>query len=61
MKAYFITLLRIFYKDLILELKSKDIINSMLFYALLIIVIFSFIISTGLKGYNEKITIIRRA
>lgn len=53
MKAYVLTLLRIFNKDLLLELRSKDIINSMLFYALLIIAIFSFIVSTGLKGYNE--------
>jgi heme exporter protein B len=53
MRAYFTTLIRIFYKDLVLELKSKDIINSMLFYALIIIVIFSFVITSGSKVYNE--------
>jgi heme exporter protein B len=45
--------MRIFHKDLILELKSKDIINSMLFYALIIIAIFSFVITSGSKVYNE--------
>lgn len=53
MRSYFTTLVRIFYKDLVLELKSKDIINSMLFYALIIIVIFSFVITSGSNIYYE--------
>jgi heme exporter protein B len=45
--------MRVFNKDLLLELKSKDIINSMLFYALIIIAIFSFVITSGAKAYTE--------
>jgi heme exporter protein B len=44
MLNYVKVIMNVVYKDFLMELKSKDITNSMLVYAILIVVIFSFII-----------------
>ncbi|BAI79688.1 heme exporter membrane protein [Deferribacter desulfuricans SSM1] len=53
MKRYFQVISKIVEKDLILELKSKEVINSMLVFSLLVVVIFSFIFEPGAEYKNE--------
>lgn len=47
MKKYFKTIYHIFEKDILLELKSKEVINSMLIFSLLTVIVFSFIFEPG--------------
>ncbi|MEF3254077.1 MAG: heme exporter protein CcmB [Deferribacterales bacterium] len=44
---YFKTIFNIVEKDIILELKAKEVINSMLIFALLVVIVFSFIFEPG--------------
>ncbi|MGA1862353.1 heme exporter protein CcmB [Deferribacter thermophilus] len=53
MKKYFTVISTIVEKDLILELKSKEVINSMLVFSLLVVVIFSFIFEPGAEYKDE--------
>jgi len=46
-KKYFKTIYHIFEKDILLELKSKEVINSMLIFSLLTVIVFSFIFEPG--------------
>ncbi|MCD8493035.1 MAG: hypothetical protein LRY51_14670 [Geovibrio sp.] len=43
--SYFNTVLCIFRKDILEEFKSKEVVNSMLVFSLLVVVVFSFILS----------------
>lgn len=47
MKKYFKTIYYIFEKDIMLEMKSKEVINSMLIFSLLTVIVFSFIFEPG--------------
>ncbi|MBC7196803.1 MAG: heme exporter protein CcmB, partial [Deferribacterales bacterium] len=47
MKKYFKTIYHIFEKDILLELKSIEVINSMLIFSLLTVIVFSFIFEPG--------------
>ncbi|MGB9731999.1 MULTISPECIES: heme exporter protein CcmB [Calditerrivibrio] len=53
MVRYFKTVYHIIEKDLLLELKSKEVINSMLIFALLVVVVFSFIFEPGAEYKND--------
>jgi len=53
MVKYFKTIYHIIEKDLLLELKSKEVINSMLIFALLVVVVFSFIFEPGAEYKND--------
>jgi heme exporter protein B len=46
-KKYFKTIYYIFEKDIMLEMKSKEVINSMLIFSLLTVIVFSFIFEPG--------------
>jgi heme exporter protein B len=46
-KKYFKTIYHIFEKDILLELKSIEVINSMLIFSLLTVIVFSFIFEPG--------------
>jgi heme exporter protein B len=45
--GYFRTIFNIIEKDILLELKTKEVINSMLIFALLVVIVFSFIFEPG--------------
>ncbi|MCX8084238.1 MAG: heme exporter protein CcmB [Calditerrivibrio sp.] len=47
MKKYFSTIFHIIEKDLLHEIRTKEVINSMLVFALLVVVVFSFIFEPG--------------
>lgn len=47
MIKYFKTIYYIFEKDILLEIKSKEVINSMLIFSLLTVIVFSFIFEPG--------------
>lgn len=53
MIRYFKTIFHIVEKDLLLELKTKEVINSMLVFALLVVVVFSFIFEPGAEYKND--------
>jgi heme exporter protein B len=53
MGRYFKTVFNIVEKDLILELRAKEVINSMLIFALLVVVVFSFIFEPGAEYKND--------
>ncbi|MGA1845504.1 heme exporter protein CcmB [Deferribacter abyssi] len=53
MKRYVKTIFKIVEKDLILELKSKEVINSMLIFSLLVVIVFSFIFEPGAEYKDE--------
>ncbi len=53
MIKYFKTVFHIIEKDLLLELKTKEVINSMLVFALLVVVVFSFIFEPGAEYKND--------
>lgn len=55
MKKYFETVFIIFEKDMILELKSKEVINSMLIFSLLTVIVFSFIFEPGAEYKSELV------
>ena len=47
MRSLFIKIFAIFWKDLLTELRTKEVVTSVLVFALLVIVIFNFAFSTG--------------
>lgn len=55
MKKYFKTIYHIFEKDILLELKSKEVINSMLIFSLLTVIVFSFIFEPGAEYKNDLV------
>lgn len=54
MKNYFSTVFNIIEKDLLLELKSKEVVVSMLLFSLLVVIVFSFIFEPGAE-YKESL------
>jgi heme exporter protein B len=55
MKKYFITVYNIVEKDLLLELKSKEVVVSMLLFSLLVVIVFSFIFEPGAEYKNDLV------
>jgi len=55
MKKYFITVYNIVEKDLLLELKSKEVVVSMLLFSLLVVIVFSFIFYPGAEYKNDLV------
>ncbi len=53
MTKYFKTIFTIIEKDLILELKSKEVVMSMLIFSLLVVIVFSFIFEPGAAYKND--------
>ncbi|MCD8566811.1 MAG: heme exporter protein CcmB [Geovibrio sp.] len=53
--SYFNTVLCIFRKDILEEFKSKEVVNSMLVFSLLVVVVFSFIFEPGSDMKNEVV------
>ena len=53
MTKYFKTIKTIIEKDLLLELKSKEVVMSMLIFSLLVVIVFSFIFEPGASYKNE--------
>jgi heme exporter protein B len=51
--GYFNTVYSIFRKDVLEEFKSKEVVNSMLIFSLLVVIVFSFIFEPGSELKNE--------
>ena len=54
MKNYLSTIFYIVEKDLLLELKSKEVVVSMLLFSLLVVIVFSFIFEPG-AAYKDNL------
>jgi len=55
MKKYFSTVYYIVEKDLLLEVKSKEVVVSMLLFSLLVVIVFSFIFEPGAEYKNDLV------
>lgn len=55
MRSFFRAVSVIFRKDLLEELKSREVVNSMLVFALLVVIVFSFIFEPGSEMKNEVV------
>lgn len=55
MTKYLRTVFTIFEKDLLLEVKSKEVINSMLIFSLLTVIVFSFIFEPGAEYKSDLV------
>ena len=52
---YFKSIYAILKKDILMEIKSKEVLNSMLVFALLVTVVFSFVFEPGSQTKNEVV------
>ncbi|WP_022852272.1 heme exporter protein CcmB [Limisalsivibrio acetivorans] len=53
--GYFSTVYNIFRKDVIEELKSREVVNSMLIFSLLVVIVFSFVFEPGSSAKEETV------
>lgn len=56
MNAYLKTIYHIVEKDILLELKSKEVVSSMLIFSLLVVIVFSFIFEPGAEYKRDLIS-----